>query len=104
MSRGTPVLIHRDLGYIGAHAFLLAGAIGLLFLQRYIWVLKIAEQGFGPYQTVSYLVELSVLAVVVDALVLRWTLRGSPTIRRVSLLWPALCFGSALFIVLVNNV
>ncbi len=33
------------LGFVGAHISLIAGAIGLSFLQRYIWQLKIAAAG-----------------------------------------------------------
>jgi uncharacterized membrane protein len=86
------------------HASLLAGAVGLLFLQRYIWLLKIAQQGYGPYQTVSYLTTLSAVMILIDLVVLRWALRGPQTNRVISLLWPALFFGSALWVVLANNV
>ena len=44
----------QSAGYLGAHVSLLAGAIGMLFLQRYIWLLRTAQQGYGPYQTASY--------------------------------------------------
>ena len=93
----------RHLGLVGAHALLLAGAVGLLFLQRYLWVLQIAAQGYGPYQSVSYLAEMSAAVTLIDLLVLRWSLRGPRTDRAVSLLWPALFFGTALFVLAANN-
>ena len=95
--------LRRDINYIGAHALLLAGAIGLLFLQRYLWLLKIAEQGYGPYQTVSYLAGLSAVVIVIDLVILRWALKGPQTNRVISLLWPAFFFGSALWVLLGNN-
>ena len=95
--------VRRNLGYVGAHVSLLAGAIGLLFLQRYIWLLKIAEQGYGPYQTVSDITTISVIFILADLLVLRWALRGSRSDKSISLLWPAFFFVTALFVFLGNN-
>jgi hypothetical protein len=95
--------LRNNLGYVGTHAFLLAGAVGMLFLQRYIWLLRIAEQGYGPYQTVSYLATLSAVMVLIDLLVLKWALRGSQTSKIVSLLWPTFFFLSALWVVIGNN-
>jgi len=75
----------------------------LLFLQRYIWLLKIAEQGYGPYQTAAYLAEVSAVFIIIDLLILRWALRGSRTERNISLLWPAFFLSSAVLI-LVGNI
>jgi hypothetical protein len=91
-----------NLGYLGAHALLLGGGSGLLFLQRYLWLLKIAEQGYGPYQTAGSLLEVCAVFVIIDLIVLSWALRGSRTEKNISLLWPALFLGSALFILLAN--
>jgi hypothetical protein len=99
----TPLALRRNLGYVGAHALLLAGAVGLLFLQRYLWLLKIAEQGYGPYQTASDLAGLSAVMILIDLAILRWALKGPRTSRIVSLLWPAFFFGSALWVILANN-
>jgi hypothetical protein len=115
----TPLALRRNLGYVGAHALLIAGAIGLLFvLQRYLWLLKIAEQGYGPYLTVPYLtvpyltvpyltvpylVGLSAVMILIDLAILRWALRGPQAGRIISLLWPAFFFGSALWVILANN-
>jgi hypothetical protein len=93
-----------NFGYVGAHALLLAGATGLLFLQRYLWLLKIAQQGYGPYQTASYLLVVSAAFVIIDLLVLRWALGSSRKGKRISLLWPALFLAGALFILLANAV
>jgi len=82
---------------------LLAGAIGLLFLQRYIWLLRIAEQGYGPYQTVAQVTGISAFFIVIDLLILWWALRGSRFERNLSMVWPALFFGSALLILVANN-
>jgi len=95
--------LRRDINYIGAHALLLAGAIGLLFFQRYLWLLRIAEQGYGPYQTASYLAGLSAVVILVDLVSLRWALRGPQNNRVISLLWPAFFFGSALWVFVGNN-
>jgi len=94
--------LQRNLGYIGAHIALLAGAVGFLFLQRYIWLLQIAQRGYGPYQTVSYITGLSAVWITVDVLIL-WWLRGSRAERIASLLWPGFFFASALIILLLNN-
>lgn len=75
----------------------------MLFLQRYIWLLKIAEQGYGPYQTVAYITEISAVFLVIDLFILRWALRGSRTERNVSLLWPAFFPISALLMLVGNN-
>ena len=94
----------QNLAYVGGHAALLAGAVGFLFLQRYIWLLKIAEQGYGPYQTVSNLEGLSAVMIIIDLFILRWALRGSLTDKRISLLWPAFFFASTLLVLVANNV
>jgi hypothetical protein len=91
------------LGCVGVHVTLLAGAIGLLFLQRYIWLLGIAEQGYGPYQTVAQVTGISAFFIVIDVLIVWWALRGSRIERKLSMLWPALFFGSALLILVANN-
>ena len=75
----------------------------MLFLQRFIWLLRIAEQGYGPYQTVAYLTEISAFFIVIDLLILGWALRGSRTEKNLSMLWPALFFGSAFLILVANN-
>ena len=95
--------LRRHFGLFGAHALLLAGAVGLLFLQRYIWVLRIEAQGYGPYQTVSYLAGVSAVVVLIDLLVLKWASKGSRTDRMVSIIWPAFFFGTALFVLIANN-
>ena len=95
--------LRTNLGCLGAHALLLTGAVGMLFLQRYIWLIRIAEQGYGPYQSASYLAGLSAVVILVDLAVLRWALRGPRTNRAVSLLWPALFFGLALWVLLANS-
>ena len=89
---------------MGGHALLLAGAIGLLFLQRYLWLLEIAEKGYGPYQTVSQIVGLSAVMVLIDLAILWWALKGPQINRVISLLWPALFFGSAVWVLVGNNV
>ena len=99
----TSLALGRSLGYIGAHALLLAGAVSLLFLQRYLWLLKITEQGYGPYQTVSDISGLSAVMILIDLAILSWALKGPQTNRIISLLWPAFFFGSALWVVLANN-
>ncbi len=83
---------------------LLAGAVGLLFFQRYLWLLRIAEQGYGPYQTASYIATISAVMILIDLVVIRWALKGSQTDRRISLIWPTFFFGSVLLVVIVNNV
>ena len=98
------ISLPRDLGYVGAHALLLAGAVGLLFLQRYIWLLRIAEQGYGPYETVSYIAALSTVMILIDLPILRWAVKGSQANRAISLLWPAFFFVSTLWVVVANNV
>jgi hypothetical protein len=103
LATGVLLGLRRNLGYVGAHGSLLAGAVGLLFLQRYIWLLKIAEQGYGPYQTVADITEVSAVFIMIDLLILRWALRGSRTERNVSLLWPAFFLISALLILVGNN-
>ena len=96
--------IRSNFNYIGAHASLLLSGIGLLFLQQYIWFLNIAKQGYGPYQTTSYLTGVSAVVVIVDLVILRWALKGSRDDRYVSLLWPALFFATALSVLVANNV
>lgn len=100
----TPLGLRGSVAYIGIHASLLAGAIGSLFFQRYLWLLKIAEQGYGPYQTISYLAGLSAVVILIDLAVLRWALRGSQTNRVISLVLPSVFFGIALWVILANNV
>jgi len=95
--------MRQNLAYVGGHAALLAGAVGFLFLQRYIWLLRIAEQGYGPYQTVSSLEGLSAVMIIIDLFILGWALRGSRTDKRISLLWPAFFFASTLLVLVANN-
>jgi len=99
----TTLGLPRNLVYVGAHALLLAGAVGLLFLQRYVWLLRIAEQGYGPYQTVSSIAALSIVMILIDLVILKWAVKGSQTSRTISLLWPSFFFVSALWVVLANN-
>ena len=47
--------LDSGLGVTGAHIALLEGGVGLLLLQRYIWLLGLEAREFGPYQTASYL-------------------------------------------------
>jgi len=93
----------NSIGYIGAHASLLLSGIGFLFLQQYIWFLNIAKQGYGPYQSTSYLTGVSAVVVIVDLVILRWALKGSRDDRYISLVLPALFFAGALFILIANN-
>ena len=99
----TPLALRRNLGYVGVHALLFSGAIGLLFLQRYLWLLRIAEQGYGPYQTVSYIAGLSAVMILIDLVILRWALKRPQTSMVISLVWPTFFFGSALWVILANN-
>jgi len=99
----TSIGFRRDLGFIGAHIFLLAGAVGLLFFQRYLWLLNIARQGYGPYQTVSYLAGVSAIFILIDFGIL-WSALKRPQARLMfSLAWPVFFFGSALLVILANN-
>ena len=75
----------------------------MLFLQQYIWALKIAEQGYGPYQGVSFLVAVSAAVILVDVFVLRSFWKESRLGRAASLLWPGLFAGAALVILVLNN-
>jgi len=92
-----------NLGFVGAHALLLAGAMGLLFFQRYLWLLNIAKQGYGPYQTASYLAGVSAVFVFIDLVILWSALKRPQTRMMSSLAWPIFFFGSALFVLLANN-
>jgi hypothetical protein len=103
MALGEGTELRRNLGYIGVHGALLAGAVGLLFLQRYIWLAEIAVRGWGPYQTVSDIALLSAVMIAVDLVVIRVALRGTRTERSLALLWPAFFFGTAAFILVANN-
>ncbi|MGD0636829.1 MAG: hypothetical protein ABSA72_02145 [Nitrososphaerales archaeon] len=103
MRSGAPLLFRSNANLIAAHASLLAGMVGLLFLQRYIWVEQIAERGYGPYQSVSYLAEASAVIVVIDLLIFRSLWHGSRWDRAFSLAWPAFWFGLAVLILILNN-
>ncbi len=103
MKSSAPLVLRSNASLIAAHASLLAGMVGLLFLQRYIWVQQIAERGYGPYQSVSYLAEASVVIIIVDLLVLRSMWHGSRWDRVISLAWPAAFFGLAVLILVLNN-
>jgi hypothetical protein len=103
MKSSAPLVLRSNGGLIVAHASLLAGMIGLLFLQRYIWVQQIAERGYGPYQSVSYLAEASAVIVIIDLLVLRSMWHGSRWDRVFSLAWPATFFGLVVLILVLNN-
>ena len=104
MALNGPIALRRSLGFIGTHTALLAGAIGLLFLQRYIWLLGIAQRGFGPYQTFSYLTSLSMIMVLIDLPFILWGLKGTRTERAASVFLPALFIGGAALILVVNNI
>jgi NADH:ubiquinone oxidoreductase subunit H len=95
--------LNGGLGFIGAHISFLGAGIGLLFLQRYIWLLGLAARGYGPYQTASYLISLSAAVILFDLVVLRWALKRSRTARILSLVWPALFLGMTLFVLVANN-
>jgi formate hydrogenlyase subunit 4 len=95
--------LRSNLGYVAAHASLLAGMVGLLFLQQYIWIMNIAERGYGPYQSASYLVGVSAVVVLIDLFVLRSFWKGSRLDRVASLLWPGFFVGVALLILVLNN-
>jgi hypothetical protein len=59
MALGESLGACGGLGFVRAHVSPPAGTIGLLFLQRYTWLLRIAKQGFGQYQAFSYLAGVS---------------------------------------------
>ena len=103
MKSSAPLVLRNNVGLVAAHASLLAGMVGLLFLQRYIWVQQIAERGYGPYQSVSYLAEASAVIVIIDLLILRSMWRGSRWDRAISLAWPTAFFGLAALILVLNN-
>jgi len=92
-----------NIGYIGAHALLLVSGAGLLFVQQYLWLLNLVRQGYGPYQSATYLTGVSALVFIVDLVILRWALKGSRGDRYVSLLWPGLFFGLALSVLMANT-
>ena len=94
----------RNFGFVGVHLTLLAAAISMLALQRYLWQLKLAAQGYGPYMTVSYLVDYSAFFVLIDLLLLGWSLRSSENARILSLAWPLLFFVGGLYVLVGNNV
>ena len=93
----------RNLGYFGAHISLLAGAVGLLFLQRYIWLVQLAERGFGPSYTLTSIAWLSGIYIIVDLLILKLGWNGSRTDKVASLAWPAFFFATGAWFVLANN-
>jgi hypothetical protein len=97
------IAVRNSIGYLGLHLSLLAAMIGLLFLQRYLWLVQLAEKGYGPYITVSSIGSVVVIAVLVDLIVLRSALRGSRHDRIISLLVPAAFVGLSLFILIANN-
>ncbi len=103
MTIAAALAVRSHVGYIGAHASLLATTVGLLFLQRYVWLVRIAEQGYGPYQTASYLTGVSAGIIIVDAFILRWALKGSQADRKIALLWPVLFLALALSLLVANN-
>jgi hypothetical protein len=103
MTISAALAVRSNVGYIGVHASLLAAMVGSLFLQRYIWLLNISEQGYGPFQTASYLVGVCAVIVIVDFFILRSALKGSRRDRIISLLVPAGFLAIALFILVANN-
>jgi hypothetical protein len=102
MTLASTLVQRSNLWVVGAHALLLVGAVGMLFLQRYIWLVRIAEQGYGPYQTVSQVTGISAFFIAIDLIVL-WATRGDRRARIVSLLWPTFFFGGAALILVANN-
>jgi len=103
MIGGSLHQVRSSAGYVTLHVLLLAGTVGALFSQRYIWLLKIAEQGYGPYQTASYLTGVSAGIIIVDLFILRWALKGSQAERKIALLWPVLFLALALALLVSNN-
>jgi hypothetical protein len=103
MIGGSLHQVKSSAGYVTLHVLLLAGMVGALFSQRYIWLLKIAEQGYGPYQTASYLTDVSAGIIIVDLFILRWALKGSREDRKIALLWPAAFLALALAVLVANN-
>src|SRR6267143_2610120 len=102
MTFSAALAVRSNIGYIGAHASLLVATVGLLFLQRYLWLLKIAEQGYGPYQSASFLIGVSAVIAIIDFLILRSALKGSRGDRIISLLAPATFLAIAIFIFVAN--
>jgi len=103
MTISTAQAFRNNTSYIKAHAFLLLSGMGLLFFQQYLWILNIARQGYGPYQSTSYLAAISAVVVVIDLVILRWALKGSRGDRYLSLFWPVMFFGATLFFLVANN-
>jgi hypothetical protein len=102
MNLGTSRRVEGNIGYIGVHASLLATAIGLFLLERYIQLLNLKAKGFGPYTTVSNLIGLSLILVVIDACVIVLGLGASRRDKNITLLAPASFLLVALFILLAN--
>ena len=102
-SAGTLLQLRRNVGLIGAHWSMITAAIGLSFLQGYIWQVRLAEIGYGPYLSTPYLIQLSLFVVMVDLFVLWRALGGSQTAKTLSLLWPALWFTSSVVVIVANN-
>ncbi len=96
-------VIRTNAGYVAAHVSLLLSGIGLLFLQQHLWLANIVRQGYGPYQSTSFLAGVSAAVVIADLLTLRWALRGSRYDMHFSMFLPALFFGVAVFVLLANN-
>ncbi|MDG6925096.1 MAG: hypothetical protein JRN09_00940 [Nitrososphaerota archaeon] len=96
-------VVRTNIGYIAAHVSLILSGIGLLFLQQHLWLARITIQGYGPYQSTSFLVGVSATVVIVDLLTLRWALRGSRYDMYFSMFLPALFFGVAVFVLLADN-
>lgn len=82
---------------------MIAGAVVLAFLQQYIWQLKIAEVGYGPYYPTGYLQGLSALMVAVDLLILWWARARPKSDRIASLAWPILWLTSSAVVIVANN-
>jgi hypothetical protein len=101
--KGSWHAVRGHVGYVGLHALLLAAGVGLLFLQRYVWLLNIANQGYGPYQNAFYLIGVSAVIVLVDVVFLRWALKSGRVNRRIALVWPAMFAVIALLILAINN-
>ena len=74
-----------------------------MFLQQYVWAANTVRQGYGPYYATSSWIEtVVVVAVIVDLIILRWTIRGSRGDRLVPLVWSAAFLGLNLVMLVAN--
>jgi hypothetical protein len=103
MTISAALAIRSNMGYIGVHASLVAATVGSLFLQRYIWLLNISEKGYGPFQSASYLIGVSVILVFVDVCSIILTLDSTQRGKMVAMAVPAAFLFVALFILIANS-